>query len=240
MAFIRLGLNDPEKTEKPIPLITAALVASLGAAIVFVVLFSWIADEVREGGTTTFDSVIRTWVHGFATPGLTNVMFAISFMGATGLIVMVIFGFLLFLYERWKRGLLWLSLTMAGALILNITLKLAFERSRPQPFFGNLPQTYSFPSGHSLLSFCFYGVMAGLIMARVRSRWLRILVWCAAAVLILLIGVSRIYLGVHYPSDVVAGYAAGAIWVSTMIAMDRVRKTRKGLRLATVADDTAG
>jgi undecaprenyl-diphosphatase len=78
--------------------------------------------------------------------------------------------------------------------------------------------------------------MAGLINARVRSLWLRVSVFSAAALMVVLIGLSRIYLGVHYPSDVIAGYLTGAIWVSTMITMDRIHKTRRGLKIDTVAD----
>ena len=78
--------------------------------------------------------------------------------------------------------------------------------------------------------------MAGLINARVRSHWLRVVVWSLAGLIAAGIGLSRIYLGVHYPSDVIAGYLAGAIWVSTMITVDRVRRTRQGLTVATVGD----
>jgi undecaprenyl-diphosphatase len=70
----------------------------------------------------------------------------------------------------------------------------------------------------------------------VRSHWLRVLVWFVAAVMVAGIGLSRIYLGVHYPSDVMAAYLAGTIWVSTMITMDRLRKLRSGLKVATVSD----
>jgi undecaprenyl-diphosphatase len=236
MAITRLGLNDPEQGEKPLPLITTALILSFAAAVLSIVMFAWIADEMREGDTTRFDTAVRSRVHGFSSPALTKMMFAFSFMGDRGLIILLVLSVLLFFHERWKRGLVWLSLTMIGALVLNVTLKMAFARTRPTAFFGSLPHSYSFPSGHSLLSFCFYGVLAGLIMARIRSRWLRVVIWCGAALMICLIGISRIYLGVHYPSDVVAGYVAGAIWVSTMILADRIRKTRKGLKLVTVSD----
>ncbi|HWR15023.1 MAG TPA: phosphatase PAP2 family protein [Terriglobales bacterium] len=236
MAILRLGLNDPEQTEKPVPLITAAVVSSLVAAVIFLALFSWIAEEMREGETAHFDAVVRNYVNGFASPGLTKVMFAITEMGGPGLIAMMVVGVSLFLYERWKRGMLWLTITMVGAAVLNLSLKNSFRRMRPEPFFGTVPSSYSFPSGHALFSFCFYLVMAGLINARIRSRWLRILIWSVAAVLVTLIGLSRIYLGVHFPSDVVGGYMAGAIWVTTMITADRIRKTRRGVKLATVSD----
>jgi len=236
MAITRLGLNDPEQSEKPVPLITAALVASLAAAVGTIWLFAWIADEMRAGDTLRFDSNIRGFVHSFASPAVTKFMFVMSFMGASGLGILLLLSVVLFSYERWKRGLVWLALTMLGALVLDLTMKAGFHRLRPTPFFGAVPHTYSFPSGHSLFSFCFYGVMAGLINARVRSLWLRVVVWGIAAFMITMIGLSRIYLGVHYPSDVVAGYLAGAIWVSTMVVADRVRKTRRGLKLATASD----
>ena len=93
--------------------------------------------------------------------------------------------------------------------------------------FTDLPRTYSFPSGHSLFSFCFYGVLAGLLTRRIASRIGRILIWTFAALLVAAIGLSRIYLGVHYPSDVIAGYLAASLWVSTLVALDRVRLQRK-------------
>ena len=160
-------------------------------------------------------------------------------MGATGMESILAAAVILFIVKKWYRGLGWLAVTMVGATVLDLALKYGFHRTRPVPFFGALPHTYSFPSGHALYSFCFYGVMAGLINARVRSHWLRIAVWSIAVAMVASIGLSRIYLGVHYPSDVVAGYLAGAIWVSTMITIDRLRKTRSGLKVATVSDSPA-
>jgi hypothetical protein len=98
--------------------------------------------------------------------------------------------------------------TILGALVLDLSLKYAFHRPRPVPFFVPAPYTYSFPSGHSLFSFCFYGVLAGLLTRRIRSRRWRVLIWTLAALLVATIGLSRVYLGVHYPSDVIAGYLA--------------------------------
>ena len=111
--------------------------------------------------------------------------------------------------------------------MLELTLKYAFHRPRPAPFFGAVPHTYSFPSGHSLMSFCIYGVLAGLLSHRIRSAAVRIMVWILAAALVAAIGVSRIYLGMHYPSDVIAGYLAAAVWVSASLAADRVRKRKR-------------
>jgi undecaprenyl-diphosphatase len=116
---------------------------------------------------------------------------------------------------------------MAGAVILNFVLKTSFARTRPLPFFDTpLPSSYSFPSGHALFALCFYGVLAWLIAAGIRSQALRISIWTVAVLLVLLIGLSRIYLGVHYPSDVIAGYAASIVWIVAVISADSILKNK--------------
>jgi len=237
MAIIRLGLNDPEQAPKPVGFITAVLLMSLAAAVSSLVLFTWLAEEMIEGTTARFDMSVRMWVHGFASPIMTSIMRVITDLGSTGLATVAVIAIGLFVVKGWRRAAGWLVISVAGATVLSLALKYGFHRPRPVPFFGSAPRSFSFPSGHSLFSFCFYGVLAGLITARVRSLWLRVLVWASAAVLIFAIGISRIYLGVHYPSDVVAGYLAALVWVSSLVVADRVRKTRKGLKVATVADE---
>jgi len=153
-------------------------------------------------------------------------MIGISFLGGDGLTIAAIVALVVFVSFRWRRATLWLVVTILGALVLDLTLKYAFHRARPTPFFVALPRTYSFPSGHALFSFCFYGVLAGLLVGRTRSRLARVLIWLSAAILVVAIGVSRIYLGVHYPSDVIAGYLAATLWVSTLLALDRMRTGR--------------
>jgi undecaprenyl-diphosphatase len=151
----------------------------------------------------------------------------ISLLGYDVLIVELVIALLIFLKLRWRRGAAWLALSIAGALVLDVALKFAFRRPRPQAFFGDAPHSFSFPSGHALVSFVFYAVLAGLIADRVRPMVLRVLVGVVAGVLIAAIGLSRIYLGVHYPSDVIAGYLAAAIWVSALLVLDHVRRVRK-------------
>ena len=236
MAITRLYLNDPEQAPKPVGFISEILLASLAAAVGALAIFTWLAEEMLAGETARFDSAVRLWVHGFASPPLTTFMRMITEMGSVGLAVVMVISLGLFLTKGWKRAAGWLLLSVLGATILSISLKYGFHRPRPVPFFGIAPHSYSFPSGHSLFSFCVYGTMAGLINARVRSLWLRVVVWTLAALLVIMIGMSRIYLGVHYPSDVIAGYLAALVWVSSLVIADRVRKTRKGLKVATVSD----
>jgi membrane-associated phospholipid phosphatase len=237
-------LNDPEQAPKPVGVISAILLLALAVGVGALVLFTWVAEEMLEGATARFDMGVRMWVHGFASPAMTTTMRFITDLGSLGLFIAAVVAIVIFLRTGWKRAAGWLLLSLAGATVLSLSLKYGFHRPRPVPFFGVAPHSYSFPSGHSLFSLCFYGTLAGLINARVRSLWLHIVVWAAAALLVLAIGMSRIYLGVHYPSDVVAGYLAALVWVSSLIIADRLRKTRRGLKVATMsdppADSTAG
>jgi undecaprenyl-diphosphatase len=99
-------------------------------------------------------------------------------------------------------------------------MKLLFYRPRPEPFFGLAsPITHSFPSGHAMVSCCFFGVLAMILAAREPSRARRISIFAAAAILVALMGFSRVYLGFHYPTDVLAGYAAAVVWLAVVRAV---------------------
>ncbi len=204
------------------------LFVGMMSAIAALFFFGWLASEMLDGDTRRLDEAVREFVHGFAFPALTGVMQLASFLGST--LFLTVFGVIIVvaLYLRkHRRGAILFTLTTIGASILLFTLKLAFRRVRPAPFFDTLlPVSYSFPSGHSLASFCFYGALATILTARTDKLRLQILVWMAAAAMILFIGISRIYLGVHYPSDVVAGYAVGLIWVMTIAISDKLVRAK--------------
>ncbi len=219
-------LPELETAAQPTTLLETIPFISLGVAVLSLFLFAWIAENVSHDRTANFDLSMRTLIHEYASPGLTKAMIGISFLGGDGLTIAAIVALVVFVSFRWRRATLWLVVTILGALVLDLTLKYAFHRARPTPFFVALPRTYSFPSGHALFSFCFYGVLAGLLVGRTRSRLARVLIWLSAAILVVAIGVSRIYLGVHYPSDVIAGYLAATLWVSTLLALDRMRTGR--------------
>ena len=116
------------------------------------------------------------------------------------------------------RSALALAVVMAGAVVLENALKYALHRARPEPFFGTAPETYSFPSGHALFSACFYGALAWIFAARARHGEARAAIWTAALVLIAAIGLSRVYLGLHDPTDVIAGYLVAAFWLAGVLA----------------------
>src|SRR5438270_2459683 len=184
----------------------ALVLVSLAVATACLVLFSWLAEEVFEGRASSFDLQGRLAVHQWASPTLTAAMRALSVLGSyvflSSLLVVLV---VVFLVLGWRRAAVWLAIATAGGAVLESTLKLVFQRARPPAFFGPDPRTYSFPSGHALASFCFYGVLAGLLTTRIQKRWLRVVIWVAAAVLVAGIGCSRLYLGVHWPPEWMAG-----------------------------------
>ncbi len=157
-------------------------------------------------------------------------MRAISFLGST-LFLAIASGvvIVLFALRKWGREARLFALTMVGASLLNISLKLAFKRPRPVPFFDlTAPETYSFPSGHALTSCVFFGALAAMLAARMKSKRLRIAVWIVCATMFLLVGFSRIYLGVHYTTDVIAGFAAALIWILAVRFVElTLRRKRK-------------
>jgi undecaprenyl-diphosphatase len=206
----------------------SVLFAGMTIAIAALFFFGWLANEVAEGDTANFDDTVRNFVHSFASPALTNLMHIASFLGST--IFLIIFGTIIvifFLFLKRRRPAAIFAITTVGSGILISTLKLLFKRARPEPFFDTiLPASFSFPSGHSLGSLCFYLALAAIITVRIENRIAQIATWITAIFLVLLIGISRIYLGVHFPSDVVAGYAVGLIWVVTIAVGDRLIHVR--------------
>ncbi len=185
------------------------------AAIASLIFLGWLSSNVMAGETRHFDEWIAANIHSLAKPALTSRMSGITLLGANQVLILVgavvVIGFV---RAQWRREAVLLLVTMAGAAVLNRVLKASFQRQRPQPYFDLIsPTSYSFPSGHSLLSFCFYGAIALAITAHLRKTSTKLLVWIMTAGLVLLIGISRVYLGVHYASDVIAGFTAAFIWM---------------------------
>jgi membrane-associated phospholipid phosphatase len=213
------------------------------AAAIVMVLFAVLASEVLEGETQHFDDAVRMTVYGVASPRATTMLHATTQLGSPlFLLPMTIVSSLIFLHQRRIRGAILLTATMVGVSLLNWILKAVFQRPRPLPFFGlTVPASYSFPSGHSLAAFCFYGALAALVTARLRSTLWSALVWAGAVVIIIAVGFSRLYLGLHYPSDIIGGYATGFVWVLTVASADRMfrRADQRGAKTA-VAEPPPG
>ncbi|SDK62727.1 undecaprenyl-diphosphatase [Catalinimonas alkaloidigena] len=186
------------------------LVLFLGVALPLY-LFSELAEEVLEQEAFWFDDPLLLFLHRHATPALDQFMTLISMLGTTyGLIPAAI---LIGVRLTWKRrwGDLWFwTLALGGSGLLNVAAKHTFRRPRPalwEPLHHNA--TYSFPSGHTMAAMSFAAAVIVLLWPT-RWRWPALFFGLGFAVLVAL---SRLYLGVHFPSDILAGWAASLAWV---------------------------
>jgi undecaprenyl-diphosphatase len=226
----------PRSTNEQAPARLVGLELALGLVLALIagVLFAWLSEEVAEGDTQAADEMLRELVNERATPAVTQIMVWASVWGAPRrLAVLAAVAVVAFLARRWRRGAVLVVVTLLGASLLDGGLKLLFGRQRPTPFFDYYPapESFSFPSGHALFATAFFGGLAALLWKRLRHPALRIAVALTAVVLIVLIGFSRIYLGVHYPSDVLGGFAVGTVWVTAVALGDRIATRRRGRSL---------
>jgi membrane-associated phospholipid phosphatase len=201
--------KSPSQRDPSIALVWGAL----GAAAV---LFLAIALAVATGATAATDVRIGTWLHAHAAPLLTDLMAAISFVGApTTLTAVAIAGGLFLMYRRKFAESVTLAIIVIGGNLLNVGLKHLVQRGRPvfdEPLLS-LP-TYSFPSGHAMASTVFFGLLALHAMEWTGRRAAARVEIGAAVSMIALVCFSRVYLGLHYPSDVVGGVAEGMAWLA--------------------------
>ena len=187
------------------------------AAIAFL-LFGCLTIIMLGGGMAGFDGAVRMAVHALAAPWLTTCVEAVTLFGSFGAI-MVFGGIVLATLLRAGRqgDAKFILFVVAGAVVVENVVKFAIQRPRPPAFFGTDPMTFSYPSGHAFFSLCFYGSLVIIMGRRGASRAVP---W-AVAVLVAAIGGTRIYLGVHYPSDVLAAYLLATAWLLAARAVFR-------------------
>src|SRR5918998_270490 len=194
-------------------------------------LFGGLAEDVvTSDPIVRVDRSVADYLHSSATPPLTTFFLVVTAFGsivAVGLLGVLVAAFFAS-GRRWLYLGTWLA-AVGGSAVLNQLLKALF--ARPRPFFEHpllVEISYSFPSGHAMESLVAYGMLAYFAVLALRTWKWRVAVVFAAALLVVLIGLSRMYLGVHYLSDVVAGYAAGGLWLSALItATETVRRRGK-------------
>ncbi|MGE5701821.1 MAG: phosphatase PAP2 family protein [Clostridia bacterium] len=198
--------------------------------VVFLGLFIMFCTRLVGHELASFDQSIIAQVELLVQPQLTPVMSAFTFLGsATGLIILLLLTVVLMLWRKKRWEALFLVVAMAGGTIFNQVLKMIFHRERPALHRLIEESGYSFPSGHSMSAIIFYGMLAVLLVVLVKSAVAKVFLCIGAGTLIVLIGLSRIYLGVHYPSDVLAGFAAGGVWmVACLIMLKLVLEKRSG------------
>ena len=181
--------------------------------------FGLIAYWIGAARIHTFDNQIIAYVQGLESDSWTRFMKLFTWIGSQLPVVVILLATLLFLYFvlHHRSELVFLLVVVGGSALLNLLLKELFRRDRPSLHRLIEETGFSFPSGHSMAAFSLYGAIVFLIWKHIPYLLGRIAVIVIGACLILTIGVSRIYLGVHYPSDVLGGYLISACWLTASI-----------------------
>ncbi len=184
-------------------------------------VFSELAERVRSGTTQPFDDAVMRWIGSHQSPVVQSAMLEITALGTGTVVAMIVFiaGLFLWLNQHKHSAILLIVATMGGMVLDNL-LKIGFDRPRPQIFkWGTYAVSSSFPSGHAMSSVIVYGTVAYLAARLQRNLASRVATMVFAAVIILLICSSRLYLGVHFPSDVLAGVIIGLAWAAFCMAV---------------------
>ncbi|PRP68270.1 phosphatase PAP2 family protein [Nonlabens agnitus] len=196
----------------------AYIITAVVASIVFVggvKLFIKLTEVLKTEYLASYDSSISNYVQQFRTASLTDYFVFVTDVGDTlGYLIIFTFCTLLFyiLFKSWKY-VAQFALIMILALSSNLILKQAINRARPDAEHLVMVETLSYPSGHAMMAMAFYGLLIYFVTQFGISKYWKTLLIILLVTLILSIGTSRIYLGVHYPSDVAGGFIAGFIWV---------------------------
>jgi undecaprenyl-diphosphatase len=182
--------------------------------------FAELAERVTSGGTQAFDDAVLRWIGPHRDATLDALMLEITSLGTASVVTMVVGVAALFLWlNQHKHSAILLFVSTFGGVILNNLLKLGFSRPRPDIIPWAAKATfYSFPSGHAMSATVVYSTVAYLAARLQRTHAARATIMLLAALIVFIICGSRVYLGVHYPSDVVAGVILGLAWASFCMA----------------------
>jgi len=208
------------------------LAAGLAVSAFVVWAFAELADEVVEGESRRFDRAVLVWIHDHFPDWLEGPMRLVTALGYYWVVLPLLTVAVLFFLKGWRLSAVLLLVSTAGGVFLTTVLKAVFQRARPGLVdSGYTASFYSFPSGHATVAVGFYGALTLILAYRLRglARWT---VATGGVLLVLLIGFSRLYLGVHYPTDVLAGFLAAPLWVICVGAVYVVWLSIRGLRVA--------
>lgn len=206
------------------PILVLSFEIAVGICLTFfsLLLFLHIREEVVvEKEFSHFDMGILHYFYSLRTPLINEIMMFITNLGGFFMIYIWIGLICVLLAKKHIRQTVLLGFVLSMAGVINVLIKLVIQR--PRPFFHPLviENDYSFPSGHAMNSFVFYITLAYLVYRFTKNKKLTLFAVTIALLLIFLIGISRVYLGVHYPSDVIAGYIAGMCWFVSVLLIQK-------------------
>ncbi|HSK99876.1 MAG TPA: phosphatase PAP2 family protein [Rubrobacteraceae bacterium] len=215
--------------------LAAALWLAAGLAVSVFVLwaFAELADGVVEGEFRRFDRAVLLWIDQNVPESWDGAMRWITALGYYWVVMPLLAAAVLAFYlKNWRLSAILLCVSTGGSALLTTVIKAVFQRVRPELVDSAYTASfYSFPSGHATVAVGFYGVLTVILAYRARglARWA---IAAGGAALVLLIGFSRLYLGVHYPTDVLAGFLTALVWVISVGTVYVVWLSIRGLRAA--------
>ncbi|MBA3492080.1 MAG: phosphatase PAP2 family protein [Rubrobacteraceae bacterium] len=214
------------------------LAAGLAFSIFVVWAFTELADEVVEGESRAFDRAVLLWIHTTFPDWLEGTMHIVTALGDYWVVLPLLAAVIALFYRKgWRLSATLLLVSTAGSVVLTTVLKALFRRARPELFdAGYQASFYSFPSGHATVAVGLYGMLTLVLAYRMRGR-ARWAVAVSGIIVVLLIGFSRLYLGVHYPTDIVAGYLAALLWLVCVGAVYALWLSIRGLRASESSRD---
>lgn len=199
---------------------TRKWMATIFLAVFLLAVFGFFAFTIQTRGSSAIDEPVILMMRSQVSPFLTETFKLVTFWGSAPAIIGLAVTITVILRRR-ELHPAYSSLpaaAVAGGWLINVGLKNCFHRLRPDSLPLVTESGFSFPSAHAMVSICLYGAIAFLVWKYAASRRTRWFVTLGLGLLTLSIGISRIYLGVHYPSDVTAGFAAGGLWLILCIA----------------------
>ncbi|GAC1436413.1 MAG: phosphatase PAP2 family protein [Chloroflexota bacterium] len=204
------------------------LVALIIGVLLPLWIFGTLAEEVWSHEGFAWDAAIQHWVHGYATPAHDTIMVRVSQVGgAAGMVPLCVLVVVLLAARRRVRDAVFVALAYGGAEAIAAVAKQLFHSARPHLWLSPAPaQGYGFPSGHAIGSMALLSALV-ILLWPTRWRWPALIVAAAA---IGAVGLSRVYLGVHYPSDVLAAWTAALAWVVGLHLIMTAPAVRRSLR----------
>ena len=217
--------------------LTFVVALGLAAGLAFSAFVIWgffeLADAVMEGDSRAFDRAVLLYIHQNVPDWLDTQMRLVTALGYYYVVVPLLAVVLFMFYRRgWRLSAVLLVVSTGGSIVLTTVLKGVFRRARPELFdSGYQASFYSFPSGHATVAVGFYGMLTVILAYRLRgpARWL---VSALGVLVVILIGSSRLYLGVHYPTDILAGYLSALLWLVCVGGVYALWLSVRGLRAA--------
>ena len=173
-------------------------------ALFCVIIFLDLLEDVLNNEIRNFDSTVYNFIISFKSNSLTNIFKFITFFGSS--IPLISICIISFLFIKNKKIPMYISINLIITAVFNFLLKNIIRRNRPVGYRLVEETGFSFPSGHSMASMAFYGLIIYLVFKYVKNKYAKTALCTVLSILIVLIGISRIYLGVHYASDVFAGF----------------------------------